>query len=88
MRPDGKISLQLVEEVHTAGLQPEVRDILTATSLGTLVIFLASLIFEIGIITPVFLALFWVGTSILTVTSRLLLRSFLKQIRIHGRNFR
>jgi exopolysaccharide biosynthesis polyprenyl glycosylphosphotransferase len=66
----------------------EVKDVLTATSVGTVLLVLAGALFRIRMITPLFLAAFWVVSSLTTVVYRLLLRQLLAWIRIHGRNLR
>jgi exopolysaccharide biosynthesis polyprenyl glycosylphosphotransferase len=66
----------------------EVRDVLKATSVGTALILLVAIPFRIGMVTPVFLAVFWLTSSAINVLSRLVLRSFLAWIRARGRNSR
>ena len=66
----------------------EVKDVLTATSIGTLVLIVAGALFRIRMITPIFLAGFWLMSSSTTVAYRLLLRPLLAWVRIHGRNLR
>lgn len=64
------------------------RDISIATLLATLVIFVASQVFDIALIIPSFLAIFWLTSTLLLVASRLALRLILKRIRLSGRNLR
>jgi exopolysaccharide biosynthesis polyprenyl glycosylphosphotransferase len=66
----------------------EVKDVLRATSIGTLLLLFAGTLFRIRMITPLFLAAFWVMSSSTTVAYRLLLRPLLAWVRIHGRNLR
>lgn len=66
----------------------EVVDIVKATTLGTFLVFLASLALHITLITPEFLGLFWVASSVTTVLSRAGMRGLLKRLRLHGRNLR
>jgi exopolysaccharide biosynthesis polyprenyl glycosylphosphotransferase len=66
----------------------EVKDVLTATSIGTLALIVAGALFRIRMITPIFLISFWVVGSSTTVVYRLLLRPLLAWVRIHGRNLR
>jgi len=66
----------------------EVKDVLTATSIGTLVLIVAGVLFRIRMITPIFLVCFWVISSTTLVAFRLLLRPLLAWVRIHGRNLR
>ena len=66
----------------------EVSDIVKATSSGALVIFVASLLLNLIMITPVFALVFWIGSSGLTILARLVLRSILERFRLRGRNLR
>lgn len=66
----------------------EAIDVLKATSLGTFVIIISALTFRIHLVTPVFVASFWIGSSTILISSRLILRYVLEQIRIRGRNLR
>ncbi|MGA7625024.1 MAG: hypothetical protein WCA91_15735, partial [Candidatus Acidiferrales bacterium] len=66
----------------------EVIDILRATSLGTLVIIVGAVFFGIALATPLFLAVFWLVSTSMTASSRLLLRVMLAAVRKRGRNLR
>jgi exopolysaccharide biosynthesis polyprenyl glycosylphosphotransferase len=66
----------------------EIKDLLKAISLGTLIILFSAWVFSIQIVTPIFLLVFLSGTSIVTVASRLMLRWLLKWARLHNRNLR
>jgi exopolysaccharide biosynthesis polyprenyl glycosylphosphotransferase len=66
----------------------EVTDVLKATSIGTLVLLVAGILFRVRMITPIFLVGFWAVGSATAVSCRLLLRPLLAWIRIHGRNLR
>jgi exopolysaccharide biosynthesis polyprenyl glycosylphosphotransferase len=66
----------------------EVSDVIKATSLGTLMVFIASLVFNISIITPFFLLVFWSSVTGVSIISRLLGRLALARIRTKGRNLR
>jgi FlaA1/EpsC-like NDP-sugar epimerase len=66
----------------------EVRDVLKSTLFGTLVVLLMAWTFRIRMVTPIFILAFWAISTFITVSSRLLLRSFLKRVRKHGRNLR
>ena len=63
-------------------------DLLKATSLGTLVLFSAALLFHLTMITPMFLLIFWAANSSICILSRLFLRRFLEWLRVRGRNLR
>lgn len=66
----------------------EIIDIVKATSLGTLVILIGASILHIDMTRPLpyFLVLFWLGSTISTVSSRLALRVLLSFVRKRGRN--
>jgi exopolysaccharide biosynthesis polyprenyl glycosylphosphotransferase len=68
--------------------QREVGDIAKAVSLGTLAIVAIALVFQIEIITPMFIAAFSMTTFTTTILSRALLRIGLRRIRVAGRNLR
>ena len=59
-----------------------------ATTLATICLLLVAVSFSIRMVTPLFLAFFWATSSSGIVLGRFLLRSFLGQVRIKGRNLR
>jgi len=66
----------------------EIIDVLKATSIGTAGIFITAIFFRIDIVTPTFLAVFWLAGAAITIFTRLTLRYALARIRIRGRNLR
>src|ERR1700730_9163417 len=66
----------------------EVIDIIKATSLGTVVIFLGASVFPIRMVTPLFLFVFWLTSMVSTASTRLVLRAVLAFVRTRGRNLR
>jgi len=66
----------------------EIGDILKACSLGTFMVMVAAVILHIRMATPMFLVIFWASSTLVTMASRVALRSVLKRLRIHGRNLR
>jgi exopolysaccharide biosynthesis polyprenyl glycosylphosphotransferase len=78
----------LYRSKRLSGLRSELVDVTKATSLGTLVICVASVLFRIRMATPLFLVLFWIVSTCLTVSSRMVLRSMLHRIRARGLNLR
>ena len=66
----------------------EAIDVIKATSIGTLLILIASFLFNISLATPVFFVVFWTGSGAITILSRFLLRSMLGWFRLKGRNLR
>lgn len=78
----------LYESKRLYGQVNEITDILKASFTGTLVIFIASLIFNIEMVNPIFLGVFLTTSSFITILSRLLLRYLLSKLRVQGRNLR
>lgn len=66
----------------------EAVDVITSITLGTFVIFAGTILFHIRLITPLFLAVFWAASIVLTVPSRFMLRVTLAALRKRGRNLR
>lgn len=66
----------------------EFMDVFYATSVGTLVTYLAAWVFHIHLITGLFIGAFWVAVVGLTAASRIILHLFLEYVRLHGRNLR
>jgi exopolysaccharide biosynthesis polyprenyl glycosylphosphotransferase len=66
----------------------EVIDVIKGSSLGTFVILLGSVVFHIRLVTALFLAVFWLVSTSIAVSSRLLLRVILAAVRKRGRNLR
>jgi exopolysaccharide biosynthesis polyprenyl glycosylphosphotransferase len=78
----------LYQSKRLEGRRNEIKDILTANSIGTLVLIVLSVVFRIHMATPVFLVVFWAVCGSITIIYRLLLRFTLAWIRSHGRNLR
>jgi exopolysaccharide biosynthesis polyprenyl glycosylphosphotransferase len=66
----------------------EILDLAKAISLGTILIYLGHRLFHISLVKPEFIAAFWAAAILAGSFSRLGLRVFLAQVRIHGRNLR
>ena len=66
----------------------DVKDVLKATSIGTLLLIVIGILFRIRMFTPIFFVGFWVMSSSTMVGYRLVLRRLLAWVRIHGRNLR
>ena len=66
----------------------ETSDILQATAIGVLISAIVSVFLGISMATPLFLVVFWLAASLLTITWRLALRYLLGWLRIKGRNLR
>lgn len=66
----------------------EWKDIVKATTMGTAVILLCGQIFSVKVFTVQFFSVFWLSSTMLTISFRALLRYFLNRLRIYGRNLR
>jgi exopolysaccharide biosynthesis polyprenyl glycosylphosphotransferase len=63
-------------------------DLLRATSITIVVLATVAILFRLKLISPLFLAIFWVTSSSICILSRIVLRHILKQLRLRGRNLR
>ena len=66
----------------------EAFDTIKATSLSTLVLGVASLALHFRMVTPTFLLIFWAFSTCVAVSVRIAIRTHLRYLRVHGRNFR
>jgi exopolysaccharide biosynthesis polyprenyl glycosylphosphotransferase len=66
----------------------QVLDIAKATTLGSAIVFVAAIFLRIQMVTPLFILLFWVASTLAGAGSRVLLRYMLGGIRRRGRNLR
>lgn len=62
--------------------------VLKAASAGTLALGFVGASLQPRMITPAFLAVFWIAATSTIILSRLALREFLRRARMHGRNLR
>jgi exopolysaccharide biosynthesis polyprenyl glycosylphosphotransferase len=82
------IALGLYESRRLLRRHSEAIDVLSATSLGTVVLFLVGTVFRLTIVYPLFLIVFWLVSTGAAVLSRSVLRFILEQARLRGRNMR
>ena len=66
----------------------EIIDSIKATTTGTAVIVIAAVLFHIRMVRPIFVVVFWLGSTLSTAMGRLVLRFILVKIRQRGRNLR
>jgi len=66
----------------------EASNVLKATTVSAFVLIIAASIFRVKMITPAFIVVFWVASSLVLILCRLLMREFLAWVRRHGRNLR
>ena len=80
--------LGLYESKRLLRRSTETIDVLEATSLATLSLFIVGSLFHLTFVYPLFLAVFWLASTTGAVLSRKILRFLLQQIRLRGRNLR
>ena len=80
--------LGLYESRRLSKSRGEIVGVIKASSFGTLVILISTVIFRIVLVTRLFLVVFWVVSTCAIVASRLILRATLAFIRKRGRNLR
>jgi exopolysaccharide biosynthesis polyprenyl glycosylphosphotransferase len=80
--------LDLYNSKRMQARRSEAIDIVKATSLSALVLGLASVVIGFRMVTPTFIAVFWFCSTSVMVASRLAIRTYLRQLRRHGRNLR
>lgn len=76
------------ESKRLSGLQQELVNIIKATLVGTLLMAVTTMIFNIRMVSPGFLPVFWIVATVLIGLSRLGLRTSLGWVRYKGRNLR
>jgi exopolysaccharide biosynthesis polyprenyl glycosylphosphotransferase len=80
--------LGLYDSKRMSSRLTELTDVARATLLGSLVIAAAAYLLNLRMFTPGFVAIFWVFSTVVTAGSRLVLRTWLRHIRMQGRNSR
>ena len=78
----------LYESKRLSSLKDEMWDIIKATTIGTLLMGTVTVVFQVQMISPWFLPIFWVAVTLLTCLSRVCLRPTLRWVRQRGRNSR
>src|SRR5208282_5017340 len=82
------LMLGLYNSKRLAGRKAEAIDLVKATSLSALVLGLASVVVGFHMVNATFVAVFWACSTSVIVVSRLAIRTYLRQLRKHGRNLR
>jgi len=80
--------LRLYDSKRLASRRAELADVITGTSLASLVLLLASVFLKFQMVKPVFVLVFWVSSTCLIGGSRFLLRTILRNLRMRGQNLR
>jgi exopolysaccharide biosynthesis polyprenyl glycosylphosphotransferase len=78
----------LYDSRRLSGQSGEVRDIFKATTLGVGSVCITAFLFRLEIVTPLFAVALWLISSATIVSSRLVARYVLSQVRVRGRNLR
>jgi exopolysaccharide biosynthesis polyprenyl glycosylphosphotransferase len=81
-------ALGMYRSHRLSSLAAEAWRALQATTLGTLAILNCAILFNIRLVTPAFVAVFWLASSGLYVANRLVVRLLLARARRGGRNLR
>jgi len=81
-------SFRLYASHRLSRRRDELLDIVRAASVGTLLILVTAVVFRIRMVTGTFICVFWVSSTLATIASRIVLRSALQRMRLHGRNLR
>ena len=63
-------------------------DTLKATSVSSLSLFVVGRLFQLVLVTPLFVAVFWAASTTMAVSDRFLIRLILQRVRSRGRNLR
>ncbi len=64
----------------------EIKDIINGTSIGTILLVIFSMIFNIKLMTPVFLIVFWFISSSITIISRVIIKFIMAKLWAKGIN--
>lgn len=81
-------SFNLYRSRRLSGWSREAFDIIGAVSLCALVIYASSRLFDLEIITPYFLTIFWTLCIATLIAYRFVLRELMRNVRLLGRNLR
>jgi exopolysaccharide biosynthesis polyprenyl glycosylphosphotransferase len=81
-------SFRLYASHRLSRRRDEALDIFKASSVGTFLLLVVAVAFRIHMVTGTFILVFWASSTLATMASRVVLRSLLERVRIHGRNLR
>ena len=82
------VNFKLYHSKRLSGQSGEILDVVLATLIGAIIILVEAIFFRISDISVQVIAVFWVCSTMITVASRILLRYFLRWVRVQGRNLR
>lgn len=82
------LSLGLYDSKRLSTRSAEVLDILKATAVASVTLFIAAIFLRIEMVTPLFVLFFWSASAATAACSRLLVRPLLGVVRSRGRNLR
>ena len=78
----------LYDSQRLSTLKHEIVEIVKAVSIGTIVLIVIAVLFNVRMASRSFFVVFWAGAGMITITSRIMLKLVLEKFRIHGRNLR
>jgi len=81
-------SFSLYQSWRLSSRWREVFNVIKATILGSLLVYVAAILFNIDLVNLTFIAIFWIANVILMIAGRLALRWGLGWVRRRGRNIR
>jgi exopolysaccharide biosynthesis polyprenyl glycosylphosphotransferase len=81
-------SFELYRSRRINGRSREIYDIVKATTSGTLIIAVLGMFVASDVINTRFITVFWLTSTLFTISFRISLRYFLKKVRAFGRNLR
>lgn len=82
------VSCELYESRRLSRRRDEALDIFKATTIGTGLIYIAALLFHAEMVNYIFIGVFWVSVTLTTMAGRFVVRTVLRQVRLHGKNLR
>lgn len=80
--------LKLYDSKRMSSRRAEAREVVKATTLCAVVLLLGSWLLHFRMVTPSFVAVFWAVSTSTAVASRVAVRTWLRRLRIHGRDSR
>jgi len=80
--------LGLYKSKRLASRKAEVFDVVKATSICTAILIFFAWVLQFRMVNAEFVEIFWAGSTLAVAGTRLVLRTWLRRLRMHGRNFR
>jgi len=81
-------SFGMYESRRLSRFRDEAQDLVKATLVASVLIYVAAIVFHVVMVNYVFVAVFWTSTSLTILVGRFAVRKILRQARMHGKNLR